>query len=130
MKPCRFITPVKPLPLLVPVTSTNFTSENSEIVKRRAEKLKIDYLYSGVTNKEKLNKIKEICLKEKLSIEKVAYIGDDINCTEALLGVGMAACPLNALPEIKTLPGIINLTKAGGEGAVREFVEIILKPSP
>ena len=105
------------------------TSENSDIVRRRAEKLKIDYLYSGVTNTEKLDKIQEICLKEQITNDKVAYIGDDINCTEALLGVGLAACPSNALPKIKSIPGIFNLSKAGGDGAFRELVDMILGSS-
>jgi 3-deoxy-D-manno-octulosonate 8-phosphate phosphatase KdsC-like HAD superfamily phosphatase len=56
----------------------------------------------------------------------VVYIGDDINCKELLQSVGIAACPSNAIDEIKNIPNITRLSKRGGEGAVREFVEKIL----
>ena len=57
---------------------------------------------------------------------EVAYIGDDVNCKELLLNVGLAACPNNAVKEIKSIPNIIKLSKDGGFGAVREFIEKIL----
>ena len=56
----------------------------------------------------------------------MAFIGDDINDLEALSVVGLAACPINATQRIKNIENIIHLKKSGGEGAVREFVEIIL----
>ena len=69
----------------------------------------------------------EICAKDNLSLSDVAYIGDDVNCLELLSSVGLAACPKNALPKIKAIPGIIQLEKAGGDGAVREFIELIFE---
>lgn len=65
-------------------------------------------------------------MKRKVSLDEVAYIGDDINCKELLEAVGLAACPANAVEEIKRISNIIRLSKRGGEGAVREFVEVIL----
>lgn len=103
------------------------TSENTQIVANRAKKLKVDYLYQGLENRGKLNIAQEICIKEGISLDQVAYIGDDINCKELLFHVGVAACPANALDDIKKIPNIIKLSKGGGDGAVREFVEIILK---
>ncbi len=102
------------------------TSENTKIVENRAKKLKVDYLYQGVEHKGKLDIAKEICDKENISLEEVAYIGDDINCKELLENVGLAACPKNAVDEIKHIPNIIHLSQKGGEGAVREFVNKIL----
>lgn len=102
------------------------TSENTQIVERRAKKLKIDYLSQGEKNGGKLNAALEICRKENISIAEAAYIGDDINCFELLSKVGFAACPADATPKIKSIPGIHVLQTKGGEGAVREFVEIIL----
>lgn len=102
------------------------TSENTKIVANRAKKLKIDFLYQGLEHKGKLDIAKEICEELNISLNEVAYIGDDINCKELLSSVGFAACPANALDEIKNIPNIIKLTKSGGEGAVREFVEILL----
>ena len=103
------------------------TSENTKIVENRAKKMKVDYLYQGLEHKGKLDIAKDICQKENISLEEVAYIGDDINCKELLQSVGIAACPANALDEIKNIPNIIQLSKSGGDGAVREFVGRILK---
>lgn len=103
------------------------TTENTKIVERRAAKLKIDYLYQGKGFGSKLSAALEICEKENITIKEVAYIGDDINCIELLQAVGVAACPANALPKVKAIPNIIHLEKKGGDGAVREFIELILK---
>jgi N-acylneuraminate cytidylyltransferase len=103
------------------------TSENTELVARRAHKLKADYLYQGHQNGGKLACALEICKLENLTLDEVAYIGDDVNCWELLSQVGIAACPSNAVEKIKNIPGIIPLAKEGGQGAVREFAEIILE---
>ena len=99
------------------------TSENTNIVENRAKKLKVDFLIQGAKNKAKLEAIKTICLKEGVSIDNVAYIGDDINCKDLLEQVGLAACPLNAVTEIKNIPNIIHINKKGGDGAVRDFID-------
>lgn len=99
------------------------TSENTRIVERRAEKLKVDYLYQGKEFGGKLEAAKAICEKEGITLDQVAYIGDDINCYDLLNSVGYAACPQNALNKIKEIPNIINLTLNGGEGVIREFIE-------
>lgn len=102
------------------------TSENTKIVERRFNKLKLDYLFQGKKSGGKLASAKEICEKEGISLAEVAYIGDDINCFELLSAVGLAACPANALDKVKSIPGIIQLKKSGGEGCVREFIEMII----
>ncbi|MBR4136538.1 MAG: N-acylneuraminate cytidylyltransferase [Bacteroidales bacterium] len=104
------------------------TTENTKIVENRARKLNVDYLYQGKREGGKLGVAKEICVKEGISLNEVAYIGDDINCYDLLSAVGIAACPANAVLQIKRIPGIILLKKRGGEGAVREFVEWLLCP--
>ncbi len=103
------------------------TSEKTKIVENRAKKLKVDYLYQGVEHGGKLDTAKMICQKEGISLDEVAYIGDDINCKELLSQVGIAACPKNALIEIKEMSNIINLEKYGGKGAVREFINLLMK---
>ena len=100
------------------------TSESRELNKRRAEKLKLDYYFAGELSK--LEKVKNLCKDLDISLENVAYIGDDINDFDLLKSVGFAACPANAVNEIKNIPDILKLTKKGGDGAVREFIEIIL----
>jgi N-acylneuraminate cytidylyltransferase len=103
------------------------TSENTKIVEDRAKKLEVDYLYQGVEHNSKLNIAKNICKKEGISLNEVAYIGDDINCRELLVGVGISACPADSVEEIKSIDSIIQLNQPGGSGAVREFINIILK---
>lgn len=103
------------------------TSENTKIVERRAAKLKVDYLYQGKRDGGKLGAAKEICEKEGIDLSEIAYIGDDVNCFELLSRVGLAACPNNAVKTIKNITNIIQLKKSGGDGAVREFVDLILE---
>ena len=100
------------------------TSEDKKLNRRRAQKLKLDYDFHAA--KDKLKIIKELCKRENITLNEVAYIGDDINCLELLSNVGIAACPSNAMEKIKSIPNIIQLSKKGGEGVVREFVELIL----
>ncbi len=101
------------------------TSEDTPIVQKRADKLKIDYLSMG--NWTKLDFIKNICNEINITLDEVAYIGDDINDYELLCAVKYKACPNDAVKKIKSIPNILVLENKGGEGAVREFIEIILE---
>ena len=100
------------------------TGENTEIVMRRAEKLKISELHMGVKNK--LATAQTLCEKYKVSMKEVAYIGDDINDIPLLNAVGFSACPANAPDYVKSQATLV-LKKKGGDGAFREFVEYILE---
>ena len=102
------------------------TSEKTNIVKLRASKLQVDYLFQGVKGGEKLEVLKKICIEKNMSLSEVAYIGDDINDYNVLSSVGFPACPKNAIANIKSIKGITHLSKSGGDGAVREFVELLL----
>ena len=102
------------------------TSEVTQIVERRAKKMKIDYLYQGQRDGGKLNAALEICKKERITLNDAAYIGDDINCTELLKNVGFAACPADANEKIKAINGIKIMSLNGGEGVVRELVDFLL----
>lgn len=108
------------------IKSGIITTENTQIVERRAAKLKVDYVYQGKNTGGKLQTALEICRKEGITLAEAAYIGDDINCYDLLCEVGMAACPADAVDKIKTISNIRILRKKGGEGVVREFIEIIL----
>ncbi len=99
------------------------TTENTQIVARRAAKLKLDYVHQGKGFGSKLEIALEICKQEGIGIDEVAYIGDDINCVDLLSAVGVRACPANATRRVKAIPGILHLDTKGGYGAVREFVE-------
>jgi len=100
------------------------TSENTKIVENRAKKLKIDYLRQSKRDGGKVAAVQEICDELGISLNDVAYIGDDVNCVELLSSVGCAACPADACEKVKNIPGINVMTKKGGEGCVREFIEI------
>lgn len=100
------------------------TGEDTLIVKKRSEKLNIDYLYQGIKNKYKT--AIEICSKLNISLNEVAYIGDDIGDIVLLKAVGYSAAPANAPEYIKELVSYIT-HKNGGEGAFREFIEKILE---
>ncbi|MBR4532293.1 N-acylneuraminate cytidylyltransferase [bacterium] len=102
------------------------TSEETAIVANRAKKLKADYLCQGKREGGKLAAALEICQKEGITLEEVAYIGDDINCYELLSSVGVAACPSDACEKVKNIPDIHILTRKGGDACVREFVEHLL----
>ena len=101
------------------------TSENTQIAINRFNKLKLDYLYQGGREGGKLATAMEICEKEGITLQEIAYIGDDLNCKELLESVGLAACPQDAIDEIKQIPGIYICSKKGGEGCVRELIDKI-----
>ncbi|MDC3130504.1 acylneuraminate cytidylyltransferase [Bacteroidota bacterium] len=100
------------------------TSEKMKLNKRRASKLKLDYDFHGA--KDKLKIIKKFCQENSYNYSEIAYIGDDVNCLDLLSVVGVAACPSNAVNQIKSVPGIIQVDKKGGEGAFREFSKLFL----
>lgn len=102
------------------------TSEDTMIVERRAKKMKIDYLFQGLEHNGKLNAALKICENEGITLEEIAYIGDDVNCIELLKSVGLAACPNDSISKVKNIKNINIMSKNGGYGAVREFSEIIL----
>ena len=99
------------------------TSEDRQLNQRRAEKLKVDFIRQGKVNGGKVAVAEEICKEIGITMQEVAYIGDDVNCVELLSSVGYAACPSDACERVKNIPGINVMTKKGGEGCVREFVE-------
>ncbi len=103
------------------------TGETTDIVRSRVEKLKLDFLFMGKGFADKLHTAEDICRDMGITMDNVAYIGDDVNCINILRAAGLAACPANALPQVKTIEGIIQLKKQGGQGAFRELADFILK---
>jgi 3-deoxy-D-glycero-D-galacto-nononate 9-phosphatase len=99
------------------------TGEDTEIVKRRAKKLNITILHQGI--QDKLSVANAICEQLQISLEDVAYIGDDLGDIALLEAAGISAAPNNAPNYIKTRVDFVT-SKNGGEGAFREFVETIL----
>lgn len=108
------------------------TSENSPIVRVRAAKLQLQFLYLGVGSRmnadclTKKQAAQQICDQLGITLAEVCFVGDDINDIELLSAVGYPCCPPDARPEVKTLPGIRVLKTCGGQGAIREIADEIL----
>ena len=86
--------------------------------------MKIKYLYQNVADKVII--LNEIMQKEKLSAEEIAYIGDDYNDLKIMKNVGLSGAPKDAAEEVLKIADFISIQN-GGEGAVRDFVEFIMK---
>ena len=99
------------------------TSENTDIVLARAEKLNIKEVY--VEEHEKLKRLIYLTKKYEISMDEVAYIGDDVNDLEALKAVGFSALSGNSPIQTLFVPDYIT-KRHGGHGAFREFADIIL----
>ncbi len=99
------------------------TGEDIQLVKRRAEKMKVDEVFLGIHNK--LEILDQICAKYNLKYEEIAYIGDDINDLEVIQTVGFGCTVKDGMSCVKDVAKYITTAK-GGEGAVREVVEKIL----
>ena len=102
------------------------TSETTKIVENRANKLKVDFLYQGNKDGGKIAAAKEICETMGITLEEVAYIGDDINCLNLLENVRLSFCPSDAMDKVKNVVDYIS-EKKGGEGAVRDCIEYLLR---
>lgn len=103
------------------------TSEaDPKAARLRARKQKIDYFVCDEHNK--LAALAQICELEHITLNEVAGMGDDVNDFDSLQACAMKACPVDANDKIKNIPHMIILSKTGGHGAVREFIdEFILK---
>ena len=100
------------------------TGENSQIVQKRADKLKISHCYIGV--KDKVAQAEEICRELGITLDEVAFIGDDLNDLPLLRKVGFSASPCNTPDYVKQEVKYVTVAH-GGHGAFREFVEKILQ---
>jgi len=100
------------------------TSENSEITLKRMEKLNVDEVYMGV--KDKLSVLSGIARRSNIGLDEILYMGDDVNDMQCLQSVGFSACPADAVYDVKLLVDYV-CQKNGGEGAVREICDLILK---
>ena len=103
------------------------TSENTPINVNRARKLGLDYLKQSARDGGKLAATREICDELCISLDQVAYIGDDVNCYDLLAAVGWAACPADACGKVKAIEGIRILERRGGDACVREWIDMILE---
>ena len=99
------------------------TGEDTNIMRKRAEKLKLNFVYHGV--KDKVAVAKSFCETHNIQWSEAAFIGDDLLDIQLLKLVGFSGCPADAPKYIQALVKKVT-SKKGGEGAFRDFVEDLL----
>jgi len=99
------------------------SGENSEILKRRAEKLQIEHVFVGV--EDKLGTLVEFLAPRGIALGEVAYVGDDLNDLPVLEAVGLPIAVADAVARVRKAAAWIT-SRPGGDGAVREVCDGIL----
>jgi 3-deoxy-D-manno-octulosonate 8-phosphate phosphatase (KDO 8-P phosphatase) len=100
------------------------TKRISETVRLRARDLKIEHVYQGAA--DKLAAFREILASEKLNPEEAAFVGDDIIDLPVMRACGLAFAVADAREDVKDEAHVVT-DHRGGEGAVRDAIEYILK---
>src|SRR5579872_5275240 len=90
----------------------------------RAKQTKFTYVYQG--HIEKIPILEEILSDAKIEASETAYIGDDLTDVVVMRRVGLAVATANARPDVKQIAHYVT-TVPGGQSAVREVVELLLK---
>jgi 3-deoxy-D-manno-octulosonate 8-phosphate phosphatase (KDO 8-P phosphatase) len=100
------------------------TGRESPAVARRAKEMGLEFVYQGQAAKTAA--FEEILAKSGARAEEVCYVADDLPDLPVLARVGLAVAVANAEPEVKRAAHYVT-RRSGGDGAVREVVELILK---
>lgn len=100
------------------------TKRRSETVALRARDLRMDHVYQGIQDKR--SAFEEILRKEDLEAAEAAFVGDDVIDLPVMRVCGLAIAVKNARPEVKRAAHYIT-SHSGGDGAVRDAVEYVLK---
>ncbi|MBI1920073.1 MAG: acylneuraminate cytidylyltransferase [Geobacter sp.] len=99
------------------------TKENSEIVRSRARKLKIEEVHVGI--EDKFSELVKLLERHGLKPEQVCYVGDDVNDLEVMRGVGLPVAVADAVTPVRDVAAYV--TRAcGGKGAVREVCDLLI----
>lgn len=104
------------------VTVMIMTSERSELVAKRMQKLQIEHVFLGVKDKHTL--LTQLAKTHQFSLNNVAYVGDDVNDLANICSVGWSLAPNNAMQEVINQADII-LPKPSGAGAIRSACQFI-----
>jgi YrbI family 3-deoxy-D-manno-octulosonate 8-phosphate phosphatase len=99
------------------------STEKNSVVTSRAKKLKIPVL-QGISNK--VEGINKIVLDNGFDLNKILYIGNDVNDYRVMKLCGLSACPADSHQEIKKIATVV-LKKNGGNGVIRELLEDLLE---
>ena len=100
------------------------TGRKSEIIHRRAQELGIQMVQEGV--KDKYLALEQLQNQLGLSRGQVAYMGDDLNDLPAFRAAGVTFAPADAVEEVREAASFVT-EAAGGRGAVREAIAMILR---
>lgn len=98
-----------------------FSTEKNKVVEARARKLGIPVV-AGVDDKKEA--LSSYCKDNKIHLDNVIYIGNDINDLEVMMSVGYPICPQDAYPNIRKISRIV-LSSPGGYGVIRELLALI-----
>lgn len=96
------------------------SGNTKHIIQNRAKTLGVERVYVGL--RPKIEVLKEWCAELNITMENVAYVGDDINDLEIFDAVAFSGCPADAVEAVKLKANVI-LTRNGGDACVREFVD-------
>lgn len=100
------------------------TGRSSQLLKRRADELGISLMIQG--REDKLTAVREVIANRAIEMAQIAYMGDDLPDLAAIRQAGLGATVANCNPVVAE-HALWQATRAGGEGAVRELAELILK---
>jgi 3-deoxy-D-manno-octulosonate 8-phosphate phosphatase (KDO 8-P phosphatase) len=99
------------------------SGEDSQLIDRFAQKLGITAIYKGC--KDKGAALIDFAEREGFALDRIGFMGDDVNDLSALSLAGLSAAPANAQPPV--LEAVqLRLPQRGGDGAVRAFIEHVL----
>ena len=102
------------------------SSETNAVVRARADKLRVPVQH-GLADKKAT--LLDLCLKEKLDLARILFIGNDLNDLAAMTVCGYTACPADSHPRILEIAHS-HLVRKGGEGVAREILEDLLGVDP
>jgi 3-deoxy-D-manno-octulosonate 8-phosphate phosphatase (KDO 8-P phosphatase) len=100
------------------------SGRDSAAVRKRAAESGMEFVYQGCEHK--MSVYEEFLRVAQVEDSQVAYMGDDLPDVPLLRRVGLAVAVANATPEVKRAAHVVT-KRSGGDGAVREVVEYILK---
>ena len=100
------------------------SGRKTNIVQRRFSELGVEHIYQGYTDKEP--PYEELLTQLKLKDQQVAYVGDDLPDLPLIKRAGLGIAVANATPHVLA-HATWQTSQAGGQGAVREICDFILK---
>lgn len=102
------------------------TGRECEATTRRMNEMKVEYLYQNIKDKQAF--LKKFMESHSITKDELGYIGDDLNDYPSMQLAGFIGCPADSCIEIREIADYVSTIK-GGQGAVRDIIEYILRDS-